>query len=309
MVGRLSPPATPGPGTGGRTGAGSPLILEARSVSKHFGGVIALNDVNLGVRRATVHALVGENGAGKSTLGRIFSGAVLPDAGELVLEGRPVRFATPRDTQRAGVAAVSQELTLVPQLSVIDNVFLGIEQRRFGMVARRASSQRFEALVEIDGLAAFARPAGGRSQRLRPPKGGGFTRPGSGARLVVMDEPTAALAADEVRQLLDLVQRLVRSGTTIIYVSHALDDVLEVADEVTSSGRETREYGAGWGREHGKPGYGHAGTPARRQLPSAGSSPSRGSARLRSAQPGPSPGLFRRELLSGSRWRSWAWPG
>ncbi len=218
---------------GNGTGGGLPFVLEARSVSKRFGGVTALSSVDLGVRRGTVHALVGENGAGKSTLGRIFSGAVLPDAGDVIFEGRPVRFATPRDAQRAGVAAVSQELTLVPQLSVLDNVFLGVEERRLGVVARRATRRRFEELVEIMGLRLDPGQRVGDMSVPDRQKVEVLRALARGARLVVMDEPTAALAAEEVGQFLDLVQRLVRSGTTIIYVSHALDDVLEVADEVT----------------------------------------------------------------------------
>ncbi|MGH9106727.1 MAG: sugar ABC transporter ATP-binding protein [Acidimicrobiales bacterium] len=189
--------------------------------------------MSVAIPAGSVYALVGENGAGKSTLGRVFSGAVQPDAGELVLEGRPVHFSSPRDAQRAGVVAVTQELTLVPQLSVIDNVFLGIEQQRFGVLSGKLAGQRFDRLVETIGLRLLAdrkvRDLGVADRQ----KVEILRAVGRDARVVVMDEPTAALVADEVRQLLDLVRRLARSGTTVVYVSHALEDVLEVADWVT----------------------------------------------------------------------------
>ncbi len=211
----------------------SPPILEARSISKRFGGVLALDNVSLQVRKATVHALVGENGAGKSTLGRIFSGMTHPDAGELLLDGRPVRFGTPREAQRAGVAAVSQELTLVPKLSVIDNVFLGVEKQKLGMITTRTTRRRFESLVETMGLRLPADRRVGDLSVADGQKVEILRALGRGARLVVMDEPTSALVADEVGQLLELVRRLVGEGVTVIYVSHALDDVLAIADDVS----------------------------------------------------------------------------
>ena len=118
-------------------------VMEAERITKRFGGALALDDVSLVMERGRVHALVGENGAGKSTLGRIISGIIRPDHGELRLSGRVVRLATPRDARREGIAAVSQELTLVPQLSVLENIFLGVEQRRRGMFDRRDARARF----------------------------------------------------------------------------------------------------------------------------------------------------------------------
>jgi ribose transport system ATP-binding protein len=194
---------------------------------------LALAEVDVDVREGTVHALVGENGAGKSTLGRMFCGAVQPDAGDLVFRGRRAQFTSPREAQKAGIVAVSQELTLVPQLSVIDNVFLGTEQHRLGFTSPRLARRRFDALVETMGLRI---PADRKVRDLRvadQQKVEILRALGRGARLVVMDEPSAALVTDEVRQLLQLVRRVVALGTTVVYVSHALDEVLEIADDVT----------------------------------------------------------------------------
>ncbi len=208
-------------------------VMEAERITKRFGGALALDDVSLVMERGRVHALVGENGAGKSTLGRIISGIIRPDHGELRLSGRVVRLATPRDARREGIAAVSQELTLVPQLSVLENIFLGVEQRRRGMFDRRDARARFRRLVD---QLAFALPADVRVGRLGiadRQKVEILRALARGSQIVIMDEPTSALAASEVRQLLDSVRRITETGTSVLYVSHALEEVLEIADDVT----------------------------------------------------------------------------
>ncbi|MGA3353410.1 MAG: sugar ABC transporter ATP-binding protein [Acidimicrobiales bacterium] len=230
--GGLSVAGGPPDGTSAAESHHTPLV-EALGISKRFGGALALDDVSVTMQRGSVHALVGENGAGKSTLGRILSGVIKPDHGELRLSGIPVHFATPRDAQRGGVAAVSQELTLVPQMSVIENVFLGVEQHRLGMVAKRDARERFTHLV--DQLGFVVRPEVrvdrlGVADRQKVEVLRALAR---GAHIIVMDEPTSALSAAEVRQLLDTVRRVTAAGTTVLYVSHALDEVLEIADEVT----------------------------------------------------------------------------
>lgn len=209
------------------------MVLEARSITKQFRGVVALREVSLNIRTGTVHALVGANGAGKSTLGRIFCGAVRPDAGELLVDGQPAHFGNPRDAQGAGIVGVSQELTLVPQLSVIDNVFLGVEDHRLGLLSARAQRKRFDELVTVMGLHLPASRRVGDLSLADRQKVEILRALGRGAKLLLLDEPTSALVADEVRQLLDLVRTLAAKGTTVVYVSHALDDVLEVADVVT----------------------------------------------------------------------------
>ncbi|MGA3355106.1 MAG: sugar ABC transporter ATP-binding protein [Acidimicrobiales bacterium] len=207
--------------------------MEAVGITKRFGGALALDDVSLVMDRGRVHALVGENGAGKSTLGRIVSGIIRPDRGELRLSGRLVRLSTPRDAGREGIAAVSQELTLVPQLSVLENVFLGVERRHRGMFDRRDARRRFAQLVD---QLAFALPADVRVGRLGiadRQKVEVLRALARGSQIVIMDEPTSALAASEVHQLLDTVRRIAGTGTSVLYISHALDEVLEIADEVT----------------------------------------------------------------------------
>ena len=126
--------------------------LELLDVSKHFGGVQALDSVSLGVRRGSIHALVGENGAGKSTLGKIVAGALSPDGGRVLLEGEPVAFGSPREALERQVAAIAQEPNVVPQLTVAENVLLGAEPRRAGFVRTRALKRRYAQLVEAAGF-------------------------------------------------------------------------------------------------------------------------------------------------------------
>ncbi len=209
------------------------VIAEVRGLVKRFGSVQALRGVDVRVVRRTVHALVGENGAGKSTLGRVFSGAVQPDAGTLLIDGAPVRFRQPRDAQRAGVVAVSQELTLVPQLDVIDNVFLGVEERRAGLIATARARDRFEELTTQLGFDLSPHQRVRNLNVADRQKVEIIRALARTARLVVLDEPTSALVANEVTQLLDIVRRLVANGTTVLFVSHALQDVLDVSDTVT----------------------------------------------------------------------------
>src|SRR5262245_10851730 len=139
--------------------------IETRNLSKRFGGVQALRDVSISIARGTVHALVGENGAGKSTLGKVIAGVVAPDGGELLVEGRPAHFHSPRDALLRGVTMIAQEISLVPTRTVIENVFLGIESTRAGRVDRSALRRRYRALdEEVD----FGIPAGAVVGRLRP---------------------------------------------------------------------------------------------------------------------------------------------
>jgi simple sugar transport system ATP-binding protein/ribose transport system ATP-binding protein len=222
-VGRLTPDSQPGAG---------PLV-ELVGVTKRFGATVALDEVDLAITAGTVHAIVGENGAGKSTLGRIVAGVLQPDAGRLVVDGQVVTFGSPRDALGHGITTIAQELSLVPARSVIENVYLGIEDGRFGVVDTGALRRRLEALMEradihvapdalvrqlspheqqkVEILRALARDAG----------------------LIVMDEPTARLSADETRSLRRTMRALVGAGHTIVFVSHFIHEVLEVADTIT----------------------------------------------------------------------------
>jgi ribose transport system ATP-binding protein len=206
---------------------------ELRDISKSFGGTRALEDVSLSVDRGSIHALVGENGAGKSTLGKIISGVHSPDHGQLLLAGAPVRFRSPRDAISRGVILIAQELSIVPSLTVAENVFLGVEPRRAGLVNRRELRRRYTQLAasvgfELDGDASAAGLRTADQQKVEILRA--LCR---NAQLIVMDEPTAALSRPDTEALHAVIRRLARSGTTVVLVSHFLGEVLELADEVT----------------------------------------------------------------------------
>jgi simple sugar transport system ATP-binding protein/ribose transport system ATP-binding protein len=207
--------------------------VEVHGISKRFGGVQALADVDLTIYRGTVHALVGENGAGKSTLGKIISGVIQRDDGELIVNGHPVSFVSPRDALAAGIAMVQQEIALVPQLSVLKNVFLGIEQNRSGILQEHDTFLRFE---ELNRRLGFNLPIHRRASELsiaEMKKVEILKAIARNAQLIVMDEPTATLPDEETGKLIEIIRVLRDSGTTIIYVSHFLKEVLSVADTVT----------------------------------------------------------------------------
>jgi ABC-type sugar transport system ATPase subunit len=208
-------------------------IVELDSVSKGFGGVHALEGVSVKIRRGTVHALVGENGAGKSTLGNIMGGVYVPDAGRVLVDGKEVRYRNPREAGQAGIVPVAQEIKLVPRRSVIENVFLGVESRRLGFYDRRALRRRFAVLCEQTGIQVspdmpVERLGVGVQQQVEI-----LRALARGPRLLILDEPTAALAKAEVRLLFGIINRLRDEGTTIVYVSHFLDEILEISDDIT----------------------------------------------------------------------------
>jgi len=220
---------------GGPSGAaaGRGLQVEVKGISKHYGGALALDNVSVAIAAGEIHALVGENGAGKSTLGKIIAGAVQSDAGEVVVGGNPVEFHSPRDAIRAGIALIHQELALVPALSVLDNVFLGVELGRSGLVDRAQQRAIFRELAERIG---FEYSPATRVETLRvaeQQKVEILRALVRDARLIVMDEPTATLSRVEAERLLEITRELRDSGVTVIYVSHALSEVLALCDTVT----------------------------------------------------------------------------
>lgn len=207
--------------------------LELRGVDKAYGGTRALRGVSLAIGRGAVHALVGENGAGKSTLGKIVTGSESPDAGLLLLDGVPVRFRGPRDALRAGIALIGQEPSLVPQRTVAENVYLGVEPRRLGVIDRRALARQY---VELSSTAGFALPADKRVGTLHTAEQQQveiLRALARAAQLIVLDEPTAALSSGEAQHLLDVVRALVARGTTVVYISHSLREVLAVAATIS----------------------------------------------------------------------------
>jgi len=207
--------------------------VELMDVSKSFGGVRALDEVSLKITRGSIHALVGENGAGKSTLGKIISGALTPDRGQLLIEGEPVTFHSPREAITRGIVLIAQELSTVPALSVAENVFLGTEPQRAGFVARRALRRRY---AELAATAGFELPGDRRGRALKTAdqqKVEILRALSRNAELIVMDEPTAALSRPDVERLHQVIRRLASGGTTVVLVSHFLREVAELADEVT----------------------------------------------------------------------------
>ena len=207
--------------------------LELLDVSKHFGGVQALDSVSLGVRRGSVHALVGENGAGKSTLGKIVAGALSPAGGQVVLNGRPVAFASPREALEQGVAVIAQEPNVVPQLTVAENVLLGVEPRRGGVIRSRRLKRRFAELARTVGFDLRGDTPAERLGTADQQKVEILRALSRDAQLIVMDEPTAPLDARETAALHDIVRSLAATGKTIVFISHFLKEVLQLADTVT----------------------------------------------------------------------------
>lgn len=219
-------------------------LLSMAHVDKSFAGVAALRDVSLQLRRGEVLALVGENGAGKSTLIKILGGAVVPDRGEVLVDGAPLSVFHPLAAQAAGVAIIYQEFNLVGELSVSENVFLGREPTRWGVVDQVAQRRATVALMErldtnVDPAARCGRLSIAQQQYVEIAKALCWE-----AKIVVMDEPTAALTGREVDRLLEIVRELKRQGLGIIYISHRLEEVFDVADRVMvlRDGRTVGEY-------------------------------------------------------------------
>jgi ribose transport system ATP-binding protein len=212
----------------------SEVLLSAQAVAKRFGGVHALRGVNFELRTGEIHALLGENGAGKSTLMNLLSGVLAPDEGAISIDGKAVRFHSPRDAQAAGIATIFQELDLVPGLSVASNLFLGREiVRARGMLDNKAmlreASKRLEAIdTTIDPAQLVADLSIGQRQVVAIVKALSYA-----SRALIMDEPTAALTVGEVNRLFDIMRRLASSGVGIVYISHRLEEVPQIADRVT----------------------------------------------------------------------------
>ena len=210
-------------------------LLQLSDISKSFPGVRALSGVGLDVRPGEVHALLGENGAGKSTLIKIMSGVYQPDGGTISLDGRPRRFASPQDAQRAGIATIYQELLLFPELSVAENIFMGHAPRaRFGMLdwttMRRRAAELLASLdiSDLDPAATVGALTIGNRQRVEIVKA-----LSQQARILIMDEPTAALAEHDVVRLFAIVRLLRARGVGVVYISHRLEEIFLVADRVT----------------------------------------------------------------------------
>jgi ABC-type uncharacterized transport system ATPase subunit len=210
------------------------LILEMRGIRKEFPGTVANDGVDLDIRRGEVHALLGENGAGKSTLMNILYGLYRPDAGEIVLQGKPVSFASARDAINAGIGMVHQHFMLIPVMTVAENIVLGREPVRDGVFLDEAAAERrvlelartfnfhVDPHVRIDEISV------GQQQRVEIMKA--LYR---NADILILDEPTAVLTPQEASDLFGILRSLTREGISVIFISHKLNEVLEIADRIT----------------------------------------------------------------------------
>ncbi|HZQ04163.1 MAG TPA: ATP-binding cassette domain-containing protein [Gaiellaceae bacterium] len=215
-------------------------ILEARGLVKRYGHVVALRGADLELYPNEILAIIGDNGAGKSTLIKALSGALQPDEGEIRLDGESVHFRTPRDARGAGIETVYQDLAVAPALDIAANIFLGREARRRGVLGRilrmldqgamRREATRHFAELKI-GVQSIAQPvedlSGGQRQGVAVARAAAWAR-----RLVIMDEPTAALGVKETGQVLDLIRRVRERGLPVILISHDMPNVFELADRI-----------------------------------------------------------------------------
>jgi inositol transport system ATP-binding protein len=211
----------------------SNLLLSMSGISKRFPGVVALSDVGLELRRGEVLGLIGENGAGKSTLLKILSGAQRPDTGMILLDREPQVFAEPYEAQRKGIVTIYQEFNLIPTLSVAENIMIGRECGRAGFVSWsstfRAAREALDRLgLKIDPRRLVRDLSVADQQMVEIARALSMD-----ARLIIMDEPTAALSVAEVGRLLDLMRTLKARGIGIIYVTHRLDEVMTICDRAT----------------------------------------------------------------------------
>ena len=215
----------------------SDIILEARGVSKYFGTITALENSNLYLRPGEVLGVVGDNGAGKSTLMKILSGLYKPSKGSIFFQGNEVIFSSPRDSQNLGIEMVYQDLALAGNLPVSDNIFLGREPtKNFGPIKlldhkkRKQLSEEHLAKLKINVKSADQKVddlSGGQRQAVAIARATVFD-----AKIVIMDEPTAALAVKEVSKVLDLINNLKSLGVGVIVISHRMDDIFTVSDRI-----------------------------------------------------------------------------
>jgi len=215
-------------------------VLEARGLVKRFGQVTALAGADFELYPGEILAVIGDNGAGKSTLIKVLSGALQPDEGEIRLDGEPVHFRSPLDARRAGIETVYQDLAVAPALDIASNLFLGRELRRRGPLGsvlrmvdkramrRQAAAALAELKVGVQSLkVAVENLSGGQRQGVAVARAAAW-----GRRVVIMDEPTAALGVKETGQVLDLIKRVRDRGLPVILISHDMPHVFELADRI-----------------------------------------------------------------------------
>ncbi len=215
-------------------GGGTPPLLQLTNVSKSFGGIAALKDVDFTLEAGQIHGLVGENGAGKSTTMKIIAGVYADYEGDMKVDGKAVRFRSARDALAAGIGMVHQELSVIPDLTVAENVFLGNQPiTTFGNIDWPRINKEAARLIgslglDIDPTTRMGSLPVGLQQLVE------LSRVlFSGARIIILDEPTSALSAPEVKRLFEVLRKIKAEGRGIVFISHFLDDVLEISDKVT----------------------------------------------------------------------------
>jgi len=216
------------------------LVLEARRLIKRYGHVTALDGAEFELRTGEILAVIGDNGAGKSTLIKALAGALIPDSGEIWLDGRQVHFKNPNDARRAGIETVFQDLAVAPAMSIAENLFLGREIRRPGFAGRllrmldKKRMERESAAHMADlriGVGSMAQPvetlSGGQRQSVAVARSAAFAR-----HVVIMDEPTAALGVKESPMVLQLIRNVRERGLAVVLISHNMPHVFEIADRI-----------------------------------------------------------------------------
>ena len=226
---------SPGPHAVGNASSADPVVLQVAGLTKGYLGVQALKGVDLNVRRGSIHALAGQNGAGKSTLVKILSGAEAPDSGSIILGGRPLHCRNPQDAQDAGIQTIYQELSLVPQLSVAENIFLGsLPRKAFPRIVDWPEMivRSRDALARIGYDLDVRRPVGQYSvaeqQAVELAKA---LR--KRARLILLDEPTSTLPQPDVMRLFAVLRKLANDGVSLLYISHRMEELYSLCDHVT----------------------------------------------------------------------------
>lgn len=208
-------------------------ILSFQHLTKRFPGVLALDDVSFDIPAGECHAIVGENGAGKSTLGKIIAGIYRPTSGRVLLDGVAVEHLTPLEAAQAGIGIVHQELAFCPNLSIAENLFLGVMPARCGFVNWREMRRQAESMLanvglEVDPATPMSALSTGQEQLVQI-----AVAVGRRARIIIMDEPTSSLSQAEAERLFEIIQRLRRDGVTILYVSHRLEEIMRLCDRIS----------------------------------------------------------------------------
>ena len=222
------------PLSGSQAEAGG-YILEFKGISKHFPGVVALRDVSFGIRKGTTHVIVGENGAGKSTLLKVINGLYKADSGEVLLDGKPLNANGPVDALKVGISMIYQELNIIPEMTVLENMYLGREiMSPAGMLDHRAMAKKAREFLDRQGLSHYDITRKMKTLSVAEAQMIEIVKAISvDAKVILMDEPTSSLTENEVNYLFAKIEELKRQGISMIFISHKMDEIFRVADYIT----------------------------------------------------------------------------